>query len=539
MKLPPKRIAILFFYAAAFLCAVARAQSLDTIGVTLLRAVTTNLNGSGIPVGQAEASQSISDPTQWEINPSAFGVGLPTNLFTYFVSPTPGYTSVNSTNIYPNSLGSESGHAELVAGFFYGVPNGVATNVAHADNYEANTFINYYVAGGHPISERIVNQSFSFGPLATNDQESVDSDYDNYSAQHGTLFVSAANNADNSATVCAPGTSYDCISVGAYLNSVNYSSTGPTPDNGRCKPDITAPADETSTSTPQVAGAAAVLLQAGLRGDGGSTNSAADIRTLKALLLNGAVKPDDWTNSNSSPLDARYGAGVLNIFNSYEQLTGGKHGFNYSTNIPAGTIHPPASVTNSIAALSGWDFNTNTSSTLNDAVNHYFFNLTNATTNAFFTATATLVWNRHQNKTGINNLDLFLYNCASSNLVACSTSLVDNVEHIFIPKLAQGRYDLQVWKAAGTPGVTVVSSSEIYALAWEFFSPTASVAKSGANLSLSWPVYPAGFVVEATTNLISTAWSTNSIPSPVVTNNQNSILLSATNANQFFRLRRP
>ena len=39
-------------------------------------------------------------------------------------------------------------------------------------------------------------------------------------------------------------------------------------------------------------------MQAGLRGDGGSdTNAAADMRTIKALLLNGAVKPADWTNS--------------------------------------------------------------------------------------------------------------------------------------------------------------------------------------------------------------------------------------------------
>ena len=85
---------------------------------------------------------------------------------------------------------------------------------------------------------------------------------------------------------------------------------------------------------------------------------------------------------------------------------------------------------------------------------------------AAFTATATLVWNRQQNQTNINNLDLFLYNCANSNLVTCSTSLVDNVEHIFLPQLAQGRYDLQVLKNGGA----TVSTNETYALAWEFFS---------------------------------------------------------------------
>ena len=206
-------------------------------------------------------------------------------------------------------------------------------------------------------------------------------------------------------------------------------------------------------------------MQAGLRGDGGGdTNSAADIRTVKALLLNGAVKPADWTNVAPSPLDYRYGAGVLNVFNSYEQLAGGKHGFIVSTTGSTGGAHPPTGAAGTVGVLSGWDFNTNTSGKFPsqfDAVNHYYFNVTNGASNATFTATMTLVWNRQQNQTAINDLNLFLYNCANSNLVACSTSLVDNVEHIFVPKLAPGRYDLQVWKAGGSG---IVSASEIYAL---------------------------------------------------------------------------
>src|SRR6202021_1127262 len=107
--------------------------------------------------------------------------------------------------------------------------------------------------------------------------------------------------------------------------------------------------------------------------------------------------------------------------------------------------------------LSGWDFNTNNSSSSGDTVNHYFFNVTNGNGNAAFTLTTTLVWNRHRNKTAINNLELFLYNAANSNLVASSTSVVDNVQHVFVPQLAQGRYDLQVWKAGGG---SIVSTNE-------------------------------------------------------------------------------
>ena len=185
------------------------------------------------------------------------------------------------------------------AGNFYGISGGVATNVAHVDNYDANDYCRstnsslpriHGVAARVNIGDPVVNQSFTWGIVPVNEQQAIDSAYDNYAAQYNTLFVSAAN---NGGPVSAPGTSYNCISVGAYGGSSSY---GPTIDNGRAKPDITAPAGVTSYSTPQVAGAAALLMQAGLRGDGGSTNSAGDIRLVKALLLNGAIKPADWTN---------------------------------------------------------------------------------------------------------------------------------------------------------------------------------------------------------------------------------------------------
>jgi hypothetical protein len=375
------------------------------------------------------------------------------------------------------------------------------------------------------------SQTNGVNPIPVSEQQMIDSKYDNYSAQFKMLFVSAVNNQDS---VSPPGTSYNCIGVGVSDGSA---SVGPTLDNGRAKPDIVAPGGETSFSTPFVSGAAAVLMQAALRGDGGGdTNSAADIRTIKALLLNGAIKPADWTNNSPSPLDPRYGAGVLNLFNSYEQLAGGKHGYIFSTNVSVGGAHPPLVTTGSIPVLSGWDFNTNSSGTNFDGVNHYYFNVTNNLSGAKFTATATLVWNRHRNKTNINNLDLYLYDAISSNLVTCSTSLVDNVEHIWQTQLPQGRYDLQVLKNGGT----AVSTNETYTLAFEFFSLPLNIAQSGTNAALTWPVYPAGFFVEATTNLNSSiSWETNDIPVSAVTNNQNYILLNATNANRFFRLRRP
>src|ERR1700710_2304454 len=127
--------------AAVFLAALAvifptpaQAQNLDQIGVTLLRALTTNLNGSGIRVAQPEASAELG--TNWEVNPVA--TGQPIGLFTY-------YSSNGSANTFPNDLSSESGHADAVGQFFYGISDGVATNVAHVDNYDADFYTTNYV----------------------------------------------------------------------------------------------------------------------------------------------------------------------------------------------------------------------------------------------------------------------------------------------------------------------------------------------------------------------------------------------------------
>lgn len=491
----------------------------------LLLQTVTGLNGSGVRVAQVEADYPSTG--DFEVNPpqAQFAGGS----FTY-------YSSSGSSSSFPNSAGSESVHADDVGQYFYGVFWGVATNVVHIDNYDASDFVteaeflgNYTVTlPVSNINDPVVNQSFIFSSAPVGLQTASDTAYDNYAAQYGTLFVSGAG---NGGTVSPPSTSYNGLSVAAYGGS---SSTGPTADNGRAKPDLTANADETSFSTPQVAGAAVVLIQAGLRGDGGAdTNSATRNFTLKALLLNGAVKPPDWTNNSPSPLSPNYGAGRLNVFNSYEELAGGKHGLSIVTTVATGGAHPPAGVAAAVPVLTGWDCNTNTSSSSSDAINHYYFNVTNAQGAATFLTRATLVWNRHQNQSAINHLNLYLYNMANSNLVALSTSAVDNVQHLWVPRLPAGRYDLQVWKAGGS----TVSAAEPYALAYTFAAVPLTVATAAGNVTVSWPVYPAdGFMLASTTNLLSAgAWNTN-YPAPSVVQGQNEIVLGTTNTPVFFRL---
>jgi hypothetical protein len=261
--------------------------------------------------------------------------------------------------------------------------------------------------------------------------------------------------------------------VGAYGGA---SSVGTI--DGRSKPDITAPASLTSFSTPLVAGAAAVLLQAANRNDGGTNTAtrAGDARSLKALLLNGAEKPPDWTHTAPAPLDPRYGTGLLNLWNSYRQLRGGKQAFNFSTANAVGGAHLPPAGTNSLPTRRGWDQNTISNPANQEAVNHYFIDLRSAT-NRTFTLKASLVWWRQLNQLAINDLDLFLYNADLNTLVAASQSSVDNVEHLFLTNLPPARYDLQVLKNGLAKRITM---SETYAVAFEFGPPQdAQIVNSG------------------------------------------------------------
>ena len=293
-------------------------------------------------------------------------------------------------------------------------------------------------------------------------------------------------------------------------------------------------AEDTSYSTPYVAGSAAVLIQAGSRGDGGpNTNAATDVRAIRALILNGAIKPTDWTNGTSAPLDARYGAGLLNVFNSWEQMKGGQHAFIESGSVSSGAPHPPGANTNNEPVLAGWDYNTNTTSSLQDTVNHYYFNLPGRNP---FTLTATLVWNKQDGASAINNLDLFLYSTANGNLITCSTSQVDNVQHIYWPALPAGRYDLQVLKQGS---LNQVSTSETYALAFEIFNMPLRIQLTNGNTVITWPLAPTGFQLQSTASLSPpVSWTpvTNTVS---ITTNQNVVTLVPGASTQFFELVRP
>jgi hypothetical protein len=220
------------------------------MGVTLLCTSHPILTGAGITVAQPEAPNS-TNAGEFEVNYAT--VKKPETLFSWISDSG---TALN----FPNVVGTESSHANDVADCFYGASWGVAPGVAHVDNYEGNYFYESVIVAGAPINDNVVNQSFTFS-LGPPSQQPVDSAYDDYIAIHGGVFCSAVNGLGTN--VGPPGTAYNCIGVGAYGNGAVVCD-GPTLDNGRCKPDIVAPGTAISFTTPYVAGAAAVLLQAPL-----------------------------------------------------------------------------------------------------------------------------------------------------------------------------------------------------------------------------------------------------------------------------------
>jgi len=422
----------------------ARGQNtMDPIGVTALRAQDATLTGSGTIAMQVEAGSGF-DPKglDFEVDPGSPGQAVA--LFSW-------RSAVGSAVRFPNNVGTESPHADQVAEAFYGAYTGVAPGLRHVGNYEMNYFYAAVIRTLEAVTAQVFNQSFSFGLHNT----AQDKAYDDYIAEHHTVVVSGIG---DGGAVQTPADCYNGLGAAAYGGA---SSTGPTAD-GRCKPDITAPATVTSLSTPLVSGAAAILIQGGRR-QGVNAAAAIDSRTIKALLLNGAVKPPGWSHSTAVPLDPSYGAGVLEVFNSYSELSGGRHGPVGIGYAPAANGHPPLTGGLAVNVAKGWDYRPIKNTVTEEAVNHY-----RITTGGNGALVSTLVWNKGYGQSRINRLALFLYN-AGGELLASSTSTVDNVQQVYVSGLGAGTYELEVVKSAGVAGTAgVVSGREIYALAWDF-----------------------------------------------------------------------
>jgi len=471
MKTPFISILLTLFLSTTLLLT---AGDKDTIGLTDLLAREPGVNGTGLRIALVEASTSLTSE-KYQPNPASAD---PAITFSFFDSA----STYPTAGVYNGA--KYSSHANTVANHYFDLNTGVATDVSEIYVFNANNFFNEIIQTNTNISAKVINQSFVFSEVNT----AIDQLYDNYAHNYQTLFVNGLNNTTSS-TVRSPYTSYNCIAVGR--EDLNHSSG---PADNRSKPDIIAPGSYTSFATPYVSGSAAILIEAALtleHGGIGTANTASDIRTIKALLLNGAVKDSAWSHTDTHPLDTRRGAGLLNINHSHLQLQGGKHSPTASANLaPSSDPTPSSSQVGAVASPIGWNFSTITNPRVQgqykDRVDNYYFDIPVGIVEDDITAT--LVWHRQAGKTTINNLDLILYNANTGSVLEQSISTVDNVEHIHTRNLPAGRYVLQVIKRNSGR----VSTSEDYALAFNLPIPPnapsalSATAQPDSEIVLTW-----------------------------------------------------
>jgi hypothetical protein len=439
------RLLRLIVAGAMVTCGEARANYLDDIGMTALRAqlgIAIPI-GSGVGVSQIEASVS-----------GTASIYMPDILQPEFAGKTITARSGAST---------ASGHATTVGFFFYGTASSLSPGVTAIDVYEANKWIrsgalNFGFAVAPLVeSRRIQNHSWigtvdNGGPIDVELLRRFD-----FAIQRDDFLAAVGlNNGSGSGVPALLANAYNAISVG--LTNGDHSSGSSTVDGaGRVKPEIVAPQLATSFATPLVSSAAALLRQS-------APAAAQHSITLKALLLAGATKDPfaNWSRTIARPLDAHFGAGQLNVFHSY--------------NILAASQQPASGSV--LVGRRGWDFNTT-----NGTGRLYFFDIPAGENDARFAAVVT--WNRivADNLTGVawGNLssavgDLSLRIFAASGftkgvLVDESTSSVDNVEHLFASTLAPGRYALEV---------TAAQAGIAYGLAWNTVA-NVSISATGSE----------------------------------------------------------
>jgi len=236
---------------------------------------------------------------------------------------------------------------------------------------------------------------------------------------------------------------------------------------GRPRPDLVVPELNPSSATARVSSAAALLVQAGHADASLSTDpagasvigrhgdtifNAERSEVIKAALMAGAdpviSNPNDFgAEPTANGLDRRYGAGDLNIYNSYRIIAAGE----------SNSVEDEPGVDGAISEF-GFDYDPSFGGVgERNAQGTYFF----ATSADSVSLTATLAWNARvptgrdlafDAVTKVLDLDLLLYDVADADRwvpVAVSAARIGNTENIRVPLAPHGDYALRVEMAPG------------------------------------------------------------------------------------------
>jgi hypothetical protein len=378
--------------------------------------------GAGISVALAEA------------NVGAVGTNA------YFVTTSdPEFTGKTFTDLSNLSPRNDSGHATAVARLFFGTTSSMSPGVTSVGVYDAGNFVGVKQRLGNPANPDVVTASvlnhsyvgnFPTAQVAAESNARLD-----YTVQRDnvTSLVGLTNGVG--AVPHIYGQSYNSIVVG--LSNGGHSRGGTTIGvTGRTKPDIVVPASlaTTSNATPVVSSATTLLHSAAEQlGFANARNS----DTIKAITMAGADKDSlaSWSNTSTRPLDSVFGAGELDILNSYRILEAGE--FAGNTSFLAADSRLLGWDSGSITAGQNLYWNFHSVDEIRSASLLVTWNAKYADANGDFSLGAFSLANLR--------LSLLSYNGVSEGAeLFFSDSPIDNVEHLYLRNLAPGRYTLRL-----------------------------------------------------------------------------------------------
>ncbi len=418
-------------------------------------------DGAGVIVSQVEPTTQVG--------------GQPTWMPDVFDAEFAGKTITDESN---SSAGLYSGFATAVGRDFYGISTSIAPAIGNIAVFSAGHWLGggllqttAGIGGAAPqvSTSRITNHSWV--GTASNFDSFVLARLDWLVGTDESIQVVAVDNGDgNTANNLGLLTSaYNVIAVGRSDGQqlLGSAAVDGTYTAGRARPDIVDPADSTISTTPHVSAAAALLVQAGHANSGLSTdpvsvsvtNRAGDVvwnaersEVIKAALMAGADRVTHNATSidlanyrgtvadrTDNGLDRRYGAGQLNVRNSYWIIAGGEQNSTEDGNAAA------------TVASRGFDYDP------------HFGGLNGSNTTATYPLpvqaqpsllTASLVWNLAIAGGAADNFDpaatLEDLNVAVIDLgngdavVASSASALENTENISFVVPANAQYALRV-----------------------------------------------------------------------------------------------
>jgi len=470
------RLKIIIFFFALIFCfgSVAYADYKADIGYFLLQAeVGADLpDGSGVQVSHVEASSN--------------GHWMPDTANDEFSGKI--ITDVTGDSGY-------SGHATAVGKLFYGNTTSIAPGIDNISVYEANHwlqdgFLKFLVWDYQPdqCSSRVANHSWIGSASPESNSEIlrrldwvIETDE----------FIQVAGLPNSSSSIALLSSAFNIIAVGR-TDGVHAEGTASVDDiytGGRTRPDIVVPYGSTSGATPVVAAAVSLLVETGAENPSLSTDpveqqtqnrngnviyNSERSEVVKAALTAGADRftrntstgditdyRDDPSNRTENGLDSRYGAGQLNIYNSYQIIASSEQN---SLEDDLGN--------QGLVAHYGFDYDPffGGSEGSNGLASYYLIADDNHTL-----LCASLVWNikidggdkyAFDGTATLYDLDVYLYDITDGGVVvAFSASSSENTENLFTTLTSGHEYLLQIQAGQGQDDF-----EWDYALAWQMKS---------------------------------------------------------------------